>query len=51
MLALRRLQQCARSLLPMEAMLCAAAKEQVAGVTSGPAGAVYNVGKASLGLA
>lgn len=50
MFALRRgLQQCARSLLPMEALACGSL-QQSAAVTSGPAGAVYNVGKASLGL-
>ena len=40
----RALRQCARSLLPMEATLGASSRQQAASVTSGPVGAVYNVG-------
>ncbi|PSC74484.1 adenylylsulfate kinase [Micractinium conductrix] len=45
--AARRIsQQCGRTLAPMAAA-SGALQQQVAGVTSGPAGAVYNVGKAT----
>lgn len=48
MLALRRLQQqFTRSLPTMEALVSSSLNQQVAGVTSGPVGAVYNVGKAT----
>ncbi|KAI3424272.1 hypothetical protein D9Q98_009626 [Chlorella vulgaris] len=51
MFALRRLSQqfgahAARSLGPMQASACAS-QQQMASVTSGPAGAVYNVGQAT----
>ena len=50
MFALRRLQQAlARSVLPLQALTTGPMQQQAAAVTSGPAGAVYTVGKASPG--
>ena len=52
MFALRRLQQAlARSVLPLQALTTGPMQQQAAAVTSGPAGAVYTVGKASPGHA
>lgn len=46
---LQQLQQPLRSLLPAAALMAGSGAAQAAGVTSGPVGAVYNVGKARPG--